>query len=872
VVERPRLRQRLDAGTDRALTLVSAPAGFGKSTLLTEWLATASHAGRTTAWLSLDDRDNEPATFLTYVIAALRVSNPEVGARAVSLLGSGNGAIDAAVAALLNDLQDVAHDIVLALDDYHVIQTHGIHDAMSFVLDHLPDHVHLVISSRADPPLPLARLRARGELVEIRAADLRFTADETTTYLTDVMALELAPPQVAALEDRTEGWIAALQLAALSMQGRVDVAGFITGFAGDDRYIVDYLAGEVLQQQPEEISTFLLETSILGRLTGSLCDAVTCRTGGKAVLEQLERSNLFVVPLDDRRLWYRYHHLFADVLSARLLHEQPELVPELHRRASEWYAAEGDLAAAIGHAMAGVDFERAAELIERAGPAMRTARQEATLRPWLEALPDELFPDRPVLTIGLVGARMASGEFDGVEPLLEYVERWLDPARDGTPVVVDHGEFASLAAQVEVFRAALALINGDTAGTEAHADRVLELAEPSDHLRVGGAAALLGLARWREGDLETARARYAEAVGHFVDGNMLPDSMGCSLALADIQIAQGRLRDARRTFESALERVTDRTGMRGTADMHVGLAELSIESDELEDARLHLDASREHGDHAGLPQNAYRWRVATARWRWATGDLPGALELLAAAEPVFNTDFSPAIRPVPALRARVQLAQGDLDAALRWAQARGLTAQDELGYVQEFEHITLARILLARGSLHDGVALLRRLLGAAEEGGREGSAVEILALVAIAQHARGDSAASAVTVHEALERAAPLGYVRMFVDRVPALAPLLRTIAVKGVARDHARRVLAAARMGAEPQPGDGNGHRLVEELSERELDVLRLLRSELSGPDIARELMVSLNTMRTHTKRIYTKLGASNRREAVRRAAELGL
>ncbi len=301
MVERPRLRQRLSEGAEGALTLVSAPAGFGKSTLLTEWLATASKDGRRTAWLSLEERDNEPVTFLTYVIAALRTSTPEVGAGALSLLAALDGAIDAAVAALLNDLHGVPHDIVLVLDDYHVIHGQNIHEAVAFVLDHLPAHVHLVISSRADPPLPLARLRARGDLVEIRAADLRFTSSEASAYLTDVMALELAPLQVAALEDRTEGWIAALQLAALSMQGRDDVATFITGFAGDDRYIVDYLVGEVLQQQPEDMRSFLLRTSILGRLNGSLCDAVTGRQDGRAVLERLERANLILVPLDDSR-------------------------------------------------------------------------------------------------------------------------------------------------------------------------------------------------------------------------------------------------------------------------------------------------------------------------------------------------------------------------------------------------------------------------------------------------------------------------------------------------------------------------------------------------------------------------------------------
>jgi LuxR family maltose regulon positive regulatory protein len=876
LVERPRLRERLRAGSDAALILVSAPAGFGKSTVLTEWLAMAPDEGRATAWLSLDERDSEPAAFLSYVIAALETATAGLGAGARSLLASPDAPIDAVVAALLNDLQRATHDVVLVLDDYHVIDAQGIHDAMAFLLDHLPPHVHLVISSRADPPLPLARLRARGELVEIRAADLRFTSGEAAAYLTEVMGLELVPSQVTALEDRTEGWIAALQLAALSMQGRDDIAGFIATFTGDDRYIVDYLVGEVLQQQPEDIRSFLLQTSILGRLNGSLCDAVTGATDGRAMLERLERANLFVVPLDDRRHWYRYHHLFADVLQAHLLDEQPDLVPELHRRASSWYDQAGDPAAAIAHAMAGADFERAAELIELATPTMRLTRQEATLRHWVASLPEELFPDRPVLTVARVGALMASGDFDGVELLLRSVDRWLDPAGDGpTPIVADREEFARLPAQVPVFRAALALIAGDIEGTITHANRVLELAEPSDDYRRGGAAALLGLAHWTVGDLETARGRYAASVRHFVDGGYLPDVMGCSLALADIQIAQGRLQDAMRTFESALEHAHGRPGMRGTADMHVGLADLLVERDELDEALRHLEASREHGEHAGLPQNPYRSRVAQARFRQAKGDLPGALELLAEAERVYNTDFSPAIRPIPARLARVHLARGNVDAALRWARERGLTVQDDLSYVQEFEHVTLARTLLAHRSIEDALGLLRRLLAAAEDGRREGSAVEILSLLALAHDARGDRAASAVALHEALERAEREGYVRVFVDEAPAAVPLLRTHALKGVAGDHARRVLTGAAPAAAAQAAgnsNGNGNGLVDELSGRELEVLRLLRSDLSGPDIARELMVSLNTMRTHTKSIYSKLGANSRREAVRRAAELGL
>src|SRR5215211_4399452 len=368
LVPRPRLSERLSRGTESALTLVSAPAGFGKTTLLAEWLAAAPADERSAAWLSLDQRDNDPALFWTYLIAALQTAAHGVGAGALSLLQSPQPPIEAVLATLLNDLHAISDDVVLVLDDYHVIDARDVQDGMAFLLGHLPPQIHLVIASRADPALPLARLRARRELVEIRAADLRFTPEEAATYLNGVMGLELTARDVAALEGRTEGWIAALQLAALSMQGRDDIAGFIAGFAGEDRYIVDYLVEEVLQRQPDDVRSFLLQTSVLGRLNGSLCDVVTGRDGGRAMLEALDRGNLFLVPLDDRRRWYRYHHLFADVLQAHLLDEQPDVAPSLHRRASVWHAENGDRSEAVDHALAGGDFERAADLIEPAIP------------------------------------------------------------------------------------------------------------------------------------------------------------------------------------------------------------------------------------------------------------------------------------------------------------------------------------------------------------------------------------------------------------------------------------------------------------------------------------------------------------------------
>ncbi len=430
LVPRPRLAERLDRGSGAKLVLVSAPAGFGKTTLLTEWLAAGPAAPadrRLAAWLSLDRGDNDLTSFWTYVIAALRTAAPEVGENALALLqASRPPPIEAVLTTLLNDLSTIAGDIVLVLDDYHVIDARGVQDAMAFLLDHLPAGLHVVIAGRADPALPLARLRARGELAEIRAAELRFTPDEAAAYLNEMMGLPLTARDVAALEARTEGWIAALQLAALSMQGRDDVAGFIAGFAGDDRYVFDYLVEEVLQRQTDRVQAFLLQTSILGRLSGPLCDAVTGQGGGKAMLEALDRGNLFMVPLDDRRQWYRYHHLFADVLQARLLDEQPDQVADLHRRASAWYQRSGEQSVAISHALAAEDFGRAADLVELAISAMSQTRQEAMVRGWLEMIPDAVIRVRPVLSVAFAWVLLSVGEFEGVEGRLRDAERWLD--------------------------------------------------------------------------------------------------------------------------------------------------------------------------------------------------------------------------------------------------------------------------------------------------------------------------------------------------------------------------------------------------------------------------------------------------------------
>ena len=876
LVARPRLSERLSRGAESALTLVSAPAGFGKTTLLAEWLAAAPADGRSVAWLSLDQRDNDPASFWTYLVAALKTA-PGTGAGALSLLQPPEPPSEAGLVTLLNDLDAISNDVVLVLDDYHVIDARDVQDGMAFLLEHLPPQIHLVIAGRTDPALPLARLRGRGELAEIRAADLRFTPGEAAAYLNGVMGLVLTAADVAALEGRTEGWIAALQLAALSMQGREDVTAFIDGFAGDDRYIVDFLAEEVLQRQPEHVQHFLLQTSILDRLSGPLCDAVTGQDGGKAKLTALERGNLFLVPLDDRRRWYRYHQLFADVLHARLLDEQPDDVPDLHRRASAWYEQNDEPSEAIRHALAAQDFERAADLVELAIPAMRRSRQETAVLGWLELLPDEVVRVRPVLSVGFAGALLAGGEYEGVEARLRDAERWLDaPAAE--MVVVDDEEFRRLPAEIELYRAAQALVRDDGPGTVRHARRALELSPADEHLGRASAAALMGLAFWASGDLEAGYSGYAECMAGLRRAGHIADTFGCAIALADIRRTQGRLGEAMRTYEQALQRASEQGGpvLRGTADMYVGMSEVHRERDDLPAATQQLLRSQDLGEHLGLPQNRYRWRVAMARIREAEGDLGGALDLLNEAERLYVGDFFPNVRPVPALRARVRVAQGELGEALGWARERGLSVADDLSYLREFEHITLARVLLARytaeraeRSSQEATRLLERLLRAAEEGQRTGSVIEILVLQALAHQARDDIPSALASLRRAVTLAEPEGYVRIFADEGPPMASLLRAAAKQGITPSYVRRLLAAINKTEDSTPASQG---LIEPLSERELDVLRLLGTDLGGPDIARELVVSLNTVRTHTKNIYAKLGVNNRRAAVRRAKELDL
>lgn len=873
-----RLREGLRSG--RKLTLISAPAGFGKTTLLSEWVADAQ--GRDSqlgvGWLSLDAGDNDPSRFLTYLVSALQRADPALSSEALSLPLT---SCEPALTSLINEVAQSSKEIILVLDDFQLIEEKSIRDALVFLLDRLPSNLHLVISSRSDPLLPVARLRAGGELTELRAADLRFTPDEAATFLNQMVEPELSADDVAALDKRTEGWIAGLQLAALSMQGITDVSGFIRGFTGSNRFVIDYLAEEVLQRQPDHVRDFLLRTAILDRLTGPLCDAVTGQPGSSQVLESLERDNLFVVPLDDRRQWYRYHHLFADVLRARLLRDQPERIPHLHGLASEWHEQNHLPENAVTHALAAKDFERAARVIEGVVPAVRKSRQDATLLRWLTLLPEEVIDRRPVLGVYRAWSSLVSGDVGAVEPRLRVAERALAARTDdGTPAhdSVAGEELRTLPVTIAVYRAAAAQARGDVAAMVTYAEQALELTGPDDHLGRGAAAGFLGLASWATGDLEAGLRAFGEVRTSLRLAGNLVDMLATTVVLADMLIPQGRLREAHRSYEQTLQLAAEQgePPPQSTADLHVGLSELLRERNELPAAAGHLATSEALGEYASSHENRHRWFIAMARLRQTEGQLDAALDLLSTAEGLYRRGFFPEVRPIAAMKARIWIEQGRFDEAAAWARDQGLSTEDDLSYLREFGHITVVKLLIAKHraeprerTIQAATGLLDRLLVAAEAGGRTGSAIEILVLQALANQAQGRIPSALAQLERALTLAEPEGYSRLFADEGAPMTALLRAAADAGVRPDYVHRLSLAIGQ------ADGVGvsiRGIPDALSARELHVLRLLATELSGPQIARELYVSLNTLRTHTRHIFGKLDVNSRPEAVSRAAELGV
>jgi LuxR family maltose regulon positive regulatory protein len=877
-VPRPRLIERLGqglalgpAGFERKLTLISAPAGFGKSTLLSAWAASTRQP---VAWVSLDDGDNDPTRFWTYVITALQTRRPALGALALAAIQSRQPpAIEALLAGLINELAGMPGTLVLVLDDYHVISAPQIHDAVAFFLDHMPPQLHLVLSSRANPPWPLARIRARREITELRIDDLRFTPIEAAAFLNDVMGLGLSAEDVATLETRTEGWIAGLQLAALSMQGGTDTTSFIQAFSGSHHFVLDYLVEEVLDRQPPGVQSFLLRTSFLEHLTAPLCDAVRFGEGelpggedSQTILEQLEQANLFLVPLDDERRWYRYHHLFADLLRSRLKLAEPGRMPELHRRASAWYAQNGLIAEAVSHALATGNIPQAARLVEENAFTLVYHGELTTLLRQLDALPQDLVRLRPQLCVARAWAQAYTGQVEVVEPLLRGAEKTLVE-------LPDHAETQGIAGRIAFLRAYVAAFRGDMPRAAELAREALEYLPESDMPTRGLASVVLGVVLQVSGDLAAAAQSLDQAVAISRAAGDDCATVDVLCDLVGLQVVRGQLREAAATCQEALRLADEcvrRVGRRPPVIgyVYIRLSGVLREWNELENALRYAQKGFELYRHWGQPDYLRMAHGEMARILQALGDKDGALDAAQEARRVAR-ELSPRGNDLAAAwEAQIRLAQGDVAAASRWIQESGLRGEDELNYQNEPVYRILARVLIAQGRPAQALELLDRLLQVVEGAGAAGSIIEVLVLQAMALQGMGRQAWALAVLERALSLAEPEGYVGTFIGEGAPMERLLRRAIAQGLAVRYAGRLLAALGTKREPGPFPAD----VEPLSERELEVLRLLTTRLTVPEIARELYVAATTVRSHVRSIYGKLGVHNRIEAVSRARQLDL
>lgn len=902
LVSRQRLIDRLNAGQDKKLTLIAAPAGFGKTTLLSEWIPNSPQC---VTWLSLDEGDNSPVRFWMYFIAALQTISPELGRGIQALLPSIQSKdIESILTVLINEINTFGEPFVHVFDDYHIIDNPEIDHELAYLIDHQPSNLHLIIATRENPHLPLARLRARDQLNELRASDLRFISSEVAGFL-HAMNLDLSAKDILALEGRTEGWIAGLQLAALAlgaMPEQRDAASFIKSFTGTHHFVMDYLIDEVLQQQSEKLQQFLLRTAILDRLCGPLCDAVLLdpSTPGQKTLEYIERANLFIIPLDNERHWYRYHHLFADLLLQRLGQSQtPEEIAQYHISASEWFEKNGDPAQEFRHLIAAREYGRAAGLAERTWQGMYESFQSAVWLGWVKHLPEEVICSRPVLCTQIAWAFMDAHEVDASESRLQDAERCLEGPSDDM-VIVDQELFRSLRARIAFARAYNGQTRRDFLSAIKYADLAYQLIpEENENLRAQ-TTAILGATYLINGDLVAA----CRSMNDWIDNSLKVGNYYYAYAYAmaekaDILTAQGYLRQSLKTYQESIELASkhDSGVLRVMAHHYLGMAILFHEMGDEKAADQHLQKSI---GLAGLHTSvdwSYRRCVAQARMKESAGELEAAIELLDETKRFYIKTLIPHTRPIDAIKARIYLKQGRLSKAKEWVKERGLSVNDDLSYLREYEHITLARVLVAEYQNHrkecaitEALSLLDRLLNAAKDTKRMGSMLEILVTQALAYQAQGSASRALALLERALILAEPEGYLRMFLDEGAGMRQLLREAAAHGILPDYTGKLLLAFEANQrgkreetprsaspasssliEPE-GQPAKYVLVEPLSQRELEVLRLFKTELSGPEIAHELMIALSTVRTHTKSIYSKLSVNNRRAAVRRAIELGL
>ncbi|MDY6877383.1 MAG: LuxR C-terminal-related transcriptional regulator [Chloroflexota bacterium] len=855
LVLRPRLIERLNAGLHRKLTLVSAPAGFGKTTLLSEWVAGCRRA---VAWLSLDESDNDPVRFLTYFLVALQRVDPNIGQAAQAMLQAPQPPPpETLLTSLINDIAATPQPFALVLDDYHLIRTLPIHQQLAFLLEHQPPSMHLVIATREDPPLPLSRLRARGHTVDVRQDDLRFTAEEAADFLRRVMRIELSSTDLTALHRRTEGWIAGLQLAALSLQGRDDAHQIVQSFTGSHRYILDYLTDEVLQQRPKGTKGFLLQASILDRLSGPLCDAVTGQTDGQATLERLEQANLFIVPLDDERRWYRYHRLFADLLRHRLHRAHRDLVPELHHRASQWYEAAGFPADAVNHALAGSDWGRAATLILGVGESMLKRGEVVTLLGWFQALPDEVVFANPQLCMEYSWPLILTEQIDAAEPYLAQAEQ----------VALEH-EIMPLLGEIAIVKAYIARLRGDNAQVIELSEQALSLL-PKDDLSGRSIVAMnLGMAQWFRGRIQEAEQALLEAQRAGRGSRNEYVRWTAVLFLSRIQTARGKSRQAAASYRQIIEQ--------GRQLPIVGLAyydlgRLSYEWDDLAAAADYLQHGIEIVQRGGNVEFEVGGYSALAFVKQAQGDSAAAQDALRRADQLLeNPSTPPSTRLYNlAARAAVALGQSDLDAASRVVER--FPGPEKAGSFPDVLLLMLAqaRLLLMQGQQAAAAGLLEALYNMAFQAGWQSTVTQARALQALA----APTPEQALNfLAEALTYAESENYVRTFVDAGEPMAELLRQAKSQGVATEYVNKLLAAFDAPKTLAPKPAVAQPLIEPLSDREIDVLHFLADGQTNQEIAQALCVSINTVKTHLKNVYGKLGVSNRREATAEAKKLGL